>query len=311
VPDPLARQDCTPERRDRPLISVVVPSVSGFATLRGCLEALARQEGDVCAEVLVVDRCGEPTRAAVAARFPGVRVIPAPSGAPIPALRALGAEQARGQVVAFLEDGCAPGPRWLRAIVGARAAGHLAVGGPVANGATRRAADWARFFCEYARFMPPVPRGAVPGVAGNNSAYDRALFGRLVPGLRAGLWEPFLQARLREAVSFHSEPDMAVAVRKSCGLGRFLAQRFHYSRAFAAMRLGGRPWPARLAYACACAGLPALLLGRLLRLMLRKQRHVGPFLLALPLLGVFLAVWAAGEAVGALCGPGQSAGRVE
>jgi glycosyltransferase involved in cell wall biosynthesis len=295
-----------------PLVSVVIASVNGLPAIAECLDALAGQEGGDAAEILVVDRCGEETRAALRARFHGVHIVAADPTTSVPALRAIGLARARGAMVAILEDHCNVRPGWLRAIARQREAGAQVVGGAVENGSVERTVDWAAFFCEYARFMPPVPRGEVREIAGNNAVYDRGVLARLGPEARAEVWESFLHQRMRVlGFPFQSDPDLVVIHKKSFGYLQFLEQRYHYSRSFAGMRLRGWPWWKRLGYACGTAVLPPLLMGRLIGAVARKRRHGARFVRATPVLATFLVSWAFGEAVGALLGPGRSLERVE
>jgi GT2 family glycosyltransferase len=295
-----------------PLVSVVIASVNGLPAIAECLEALTRQDGAGEAEIVVVDRCGEQTRSALRARFPSAQVVAAEAGTSIPALRALGMDRARGRMVAILEDHCNVGPGWLQAVARQHQAGALAVGGAVENGSRERTVDWAAFFCEYARFMPPVPRGIVSGITGNNSVYDRSVLERLGPQARAEVWESFLHERLRAlGVPFQSDPDLIVTHKKSFGYLEFLAQRYHYSRSFAGMRLQGAPWWKRVGYALATPLLPPMLMGRMIGVVAGKRRHGGRFVQASPVLATFLVSWAWGEAMGALLGPGRSLERVE
>lgn len=293
-----------------PLVSVVVPSVNGLPAIAECLEALRRQDGDVAAEVLVVDRCGEATRTVLRERFPDVRILAALPGTTIPALRALGIAHSRGPLVALIEDHCNVAPGWLATIDRARRGGHRVIGGAVENGSVERVVDWAAFFCEYARFMPPLKGGEVDEVTGNNVVYDRATLAGLGP-LDAS-WEFFLHARLKEqGVRFFCEPDLLVSHRKEFGFRYFLSQRFHYSRSFAGMRLVGAPGWKRAAYALATPLLPPVLFARIARAVAQRAGYGGRFLQSAPVLAVFLAAWAWGEAVGALAGPGDSLARVE
>jgi len=293
-----------------PVVSVVVPSVNGLPALAGCLEALRRQGDAVPAEVLVVDRCGEEVRAAVRERFPDVRVFAAEPETAIPALRALGIAHSQAPVVAIIEDHCHVAPGWLAAIDRARREGHRVIGGAVSNGSVERVVDWAAFFCEYARFMPPLRGGPVDEVTGNNVVYERAALQGL-PGLEES-WEFFLHARLKEqGVPFFCAPDLLVSHCKEFGFAEFLSQRYHYSRSFAGMRLRGAPAWRRIAYALASPLLPPLLFARIARAVARRPGHGRRFLAAAPALAVFVGAAAWGEFVGAVAGPGDSLARVE
>jgi GT2 family glycosyltransferase len=298
-----------------PLVSVVLASVNGLPYIADCVQALLRQEGDVPAEVIVVDRCGPGLRAALRERFPQkcVRVVEADAGDSIPRLRAIGVAQARGRLIAITEDHCVVPPNWCADIARAHRQGHQVIGGPVENGSTERTVDWAVFFCEYARFMPPRPAGVVQEVPGNNCAYDRAVLDRLGGAPGQEVWESFLHGRLRDlGVPFYCDPALTVSHVKQFGFWYFMRQRYHYSRSFAGMRMAGRPWMRRVAYACAAVVLlPWLLLGRMTATVARKRRRGWQFVRALPVILMFLLSWGWGEAVGALLGSGASLEKVE
>jgi hypothetical protein len=220
--------------------------------------------------------------------------------------------RARGGTLAILEDHCSVAPSWLRVIARARSEGHRVIGGAIANGAVDRLRDWAAFFCDYLAFMPPVARGEVPELSGSNCAYARELLDPLAEDRHQEVWEYFLHARLRErGALFWSEPDLVVSHEKRFDVFYFLAQRYHYSRSFASMRVRGWPRWKRVAYSCAVPGLPPLLLARMARSIYAKKRHRREFVLALPLILLYLVAGALGEAVGALAGAGRSLEKVE
>jgi glycosyltransferase involved in cell wall biosynthesis len=299
---------------DGPLVSVVIASVNGMPSIGECLEALTAQAGGIRYEVLVVDRCGEQTRGDIRRRFsqPEIHVIPVDICESIPKLRAIGMASAKGRLIAILEDHCNVPPGWFEAIERAHAAGYQAIGSGVENGSVERLIDWAVFFCEYSRFMPPVEKGVVSEIPGNCAVYDRVVLNRLSPELGEEVWESFLHQRLKEeGVAFFCDPAMTVSHKKEFGFRYFMSQRYHYSRSFAAMRMKAAPISRRLTYACATPALPFLLFGRMAKTIWRKQRRRKEFLLATPIIATFLASWAWGEAVGALLGPGQSLARVE
>lgn len=298
-----------------PLISVVIASVNGFPSIGECLDHLVLQEGDIAHEILVIDRCDAKTRDEIRRRFPQpeVELIEGASSFSIPKLRAIGISRARGHLIAILEDHCNVPPHWFRAIVRLHDAGHEVMSGAVENGAIDRIVDWAVFFCEYSRFMPPVPRGNTDEIAGNSAIYSRAVLDRIGPELREEMWEPFLHQRLRDlAIPFYCDPELTVVHKKRFGFGYFMSQRYHYSRSFAGMRMRSAAIWERVAYAAAAiALLPLLLFVRIAKTIWRKGRHRVEFILAAPVIAIFLIGWAWGEAVGALFGPGESLARVE
>ena len=62
-------------------LSVIVPSVNTLEDVGRALTALECERADVALEILLVDRLGEPVRAAVRSRFPHVRILDAPATA--------------------------------------------------------------------------------------------------------------------------------------------------------------------------------------------------------------------------------------
>ncbi len=303
-----------PPAESSPTISVVIASVNGLPSIVECLDCLSQQEGNIGYEVLVMDRCDAKTRQEIRRRFPQpeVHLIEEAGHPSIPKLRALGIAQARGQLIAILEDHCNVPPAWFRTIIRLREAGHEVMSGPVENAAVDRIVDWAVFFCEYARFMPPIPAGTVDEIAGNCAIYSRKVLDRVGPELRDEVWEPFLHARMKEMrIPFYCDPALTVAHKKEFGFWYFLSQRYHYSRSFAGMRMRAAPFWKRATYSIGTVLLPAILFGRMTKTVFKKGRHRLEFLVAAPVIAVFLISWAWGEAVGALFGAGRSLARVE
>ena len=297
-----------------PAISVVIASVNGLPSIAECLDCLSHQEGKIGYEVLVMDRCDAKTRQEIHGLFPQpeIQLIEVPGHPSIPKLRAMGIARARGELIAILEDHCNVPQGWFRAIIRLREAGHKVISGPVENAAVDRIVDWAVFFCEYARFMPPIPPGTVDEIAGNCAIYAREVLDRIGPELREEVWETFLHARMKAmGVSFYCDPALTVAHKKEFGFSYFISQRYHYSRSFAGMRMRAAPFWKRMAYSGGSMLLPAILFGRMTKTVCKKGRHRLKFLLAAPVIAVFLISWAWGEAVGALLGPGDSLARVE
>lgn len=294
-----------------PQLSVVVPSVNGAGDLIGCLEALERQRGDVTLEVLVADRCGEDLRQAVRERFPDVTVLAAPAGTTIPDLRALAFDAATGASVAVIEDHVIVPPGWARQLLEAQARGEDVVGGAVENAANQRVVDWAAFLCEYSHLLPPLPDGPSDWLTGNNTVYRRALLEKYRDVTREGRWENHLHDALRkDGVTLFCRPAIRVGHKKHYTVWEYLSQRYLYSRSYAGARTAGAPLARRLAWGLAAMALPPVLFGRTVARIWRKGVHRGELVRSLPLLGLFVTGWAAGEVVGAWFGPGDALAKV-
>jgi hypothetical protein len=287
-----------------PGLSVVIASVNGMPYLGKCLDALAERCPE--AEIVVADWTDDGTREAVRQRWPSVKLLSFDEPMAIPELRAAGVFAAQAPVVALIEDHCLVASAWSDRLAAGHAAGHNVVGGPIRNVATERIRDWAAFFCEYSAVMDPLPQGPAKALPGMNVSYDRRALEAIDDLLRDGRWENWLHPRLEErGFELWCEPDAVVEHDKDFDLGEFVSQRYHYSRSFAGMRnpeLGAR----RFLYALGTPLLVPLLYWRMARNVFSRGRRRREFLLATPLVLLYVAVWAFGEAVGYVLGGGRS-----
>jgi hypothetical protein len=300
---------CGPGMADEPLLSVVVPSVTGDDSLVGCLSALRTVAAKTPLQIIVADRCGDHLRSALAARFPDVEILAAATGTSIPELRAMAFDRARGAAVAVIEDHVIVPPDWGRDLLAALADGPEVVGGSVYNGATSTILDRAAFLCEYAPVLMPLPRGPAERIAGNNVVYRRAVLDRY-RGAAAGQWEDVLHASMRQdGVRIECRPEISVEHRQRMRIGDYMAQRFLYSRSYAGARAVAAGRLRRVMMAVRSVALPPVLLARIGRHAVRA-RHTHDYVSGFPLLIVFTTVWAAGEVVGWLRGTGDALGRV-
>jgi hypothetical protein len=298
------------ERTGTPELSVVVASVNGWDVLEPTLEALDAQPERDRMEVIVVEAVGGALRQQLRDRRPAVVLIESARQA-IPRLRHQGVCRARGPIVAILEDHGRVAADWAATILEAHREPWGAVGGAVENGQDGLV-NWAVYFCEYTPYMNPVPDGTAADLPGNNIAYKRPHLLRHASVLEQGQWESWINDRIRaDGVPIASTPAMVVHHIKPFRLGYFLVQRFHFARSYAGMRRPGQSPARRVVYGVGSLALPAVLMARIVRTVLRKRRHVGRFVLAAPLVLLFLTVGACGEMIGSLCGSGASLERVE
>ncbi len=300
-----------------PSLSVIIASVNGPPMIEECLAALAAQRKSGAPEVIVADATGEATVRLIRARFPWVKVVPFEERRSIPDLQVAGLAHATGDIIAVIEDHCIVDPAWCETVVRAHRAEPdcVAVGGPVENGSCERLVDWAVFFCEYSAFMPPIPRSLTTSIPGNNVSYKRRAFDQMTIAretLTRGFWDQTLHAELlARGEKFLMDPSIIVYHKKHFGFWYFMRQRFLYSRYYAGRIAASARLVSRVVRTAATLGLAPLLLVRIASRVARRRRHFREFLLALPHLVVFTGVWAIGELVGSVLGPGGSLREIE
>lgn len=294
-----------------PYLSVVIPSVNGWTDLEYCLRALEAERATMPIEVLVPERCGATVRQAVARAFSDVRIIPVPSDATIPAMRAIAFARATAPTVVVIEDHVAVTAGWAAKFVAARASGARVIGGGIENAATSRTVDWAAFLCEYSHAVAPQTAGPATSIAGNNTAYDRRLLQELHEVVERGHWEDVLHDELRRRgeILWH-RPDIIALHKMHFSVSGYLSQRFLYSRSFAGTRATESSSARRVLMGVRALGLPPVLLARIVSRTWRGRAHRGRLFQSLPLLLLFVAAWSIGETTGWWFGPGDALTRV-
>jgi glycosyltransferase involved in cell wall biosynthesis len=170
----------------QPVISVVVPCRGQARELRSCLRGLRDQVIESPYEIIVVDAAADPSVAAVAEGFPKARLVRDAAGLLAGEARNLGAEQARGRYLAFIDADCMPEAGWLAAALGALQTGADMVGGPILDLLPFHPLAAADNLMQFVEFSPARPEGAVSHFPGCNFAVTRETFLE-VGGFPAGL----------------------------------------------------------------------------------------------------------------------------
>ena len=112
-----------------PLVSAIVCSHNGHGFLPACLEHLSRSLY-TNVEVLVIDDGSNPGIDAIVDQFPGMRYV-RQEHTGLSVARNRGAQEARGEILAFTDDDCEPDPAWLSELVAEmQRQGVDACGGP-------------------------------------------------------------------------------------------------------------------------------------------------------------------------------------
>lgn len=296
---------------DLPELSVVIPSVNGWADLNRCLGALEHERASVRLQVLVPERCGAAVANQTIQRFPWARVIPVPVATSIPQMRAIGIAEAQAPSVAIIEDHVIVREGWARAMVEARTNEARVVGAGLDNTARDNIVDWAAWLCEYNHLVGAVPSGAVEGLHGNHTVYDRALLTEFGSVVASGRWEDALHSAFRDrGIVLWSRPDIVAGHEKHYTVAEYTTQRFYYSRAYAALRVSGAGIARRVMYGLMAFTLPPLLFYRIVSRVWRGRRYRAHLIPSLPLLLLFVCSWGLGEVAGAWLGDGGALAKV-
>jgi len=296
---------------DTPAISVVIPSVNGWPDLDRCLAALEGERAETRLEALVPERCGAIVREAATRKYPWARLISVPTSTTIPQMRAIAFLEAQAPTVAVIEDHVIVPKGWARAMIAARTAEARVVGGGLVNAATDRVVDWAAWLCEYNHLTVPMPAGPVESIHGNHTSYDRALLAECRDVVESGRWEDALHDALRSrGITLWARPDIVAGHQKHYSVGEYTRQRFLYSRAYAALRLGRSGAARRFVYGAMALALPPLLFSRIVARVWRGRLYRAHLVPSLPLLAIFVCSWGLGEAAGAWFGDGGALAKV-
>jgi GT2 family glycosyltransferase len=225
--------------RTTPLVSVIVPTRSRPEALGHCLEALSRLPGGPAYEVIVVDDGSPPSAAArvkeqaVAA---GARFVRQEHAGPASA-RNRGAAEARGELLAFLDDDCRPDPGWLAAIAGAvHADGAVLVGGPIVNGNPGNLlAEATQLLVSYVSEQPQSGRARREFLPSCNLAISKERFvgvgGFDTSFVHAGGEDrEFCAHCLRDGFEIRYVQDAIVRHFHNLSLGSYLRQHVRYGR---------------------------------------------------------------------------------
>ncbi len=278
-----------------PSVTVVIGSNAPPERLAACLEALEPQREGV--DVLVHE--GAPSPPELRERFPWATFTTTP-GALVPEEWRDGIDTARGTIVALTIAQMVPTPDWISQIRTLHER-YDVVGGAIDPGEGLRAADWAEYFCRYARDLRPFPGRESLDLPGDNAAYKRSLLESVRGSYRNGFWEPFVHAELaKNGVVHWQAPELVVYQGRSAGMRAFTAQRLTHGRRYGRDRGRASSTGRKVAGIFASPIVPFLMTWRVLRLVFQKRRCRIRVLVTLPIILWFNLVWAYAEARGYL-----------
>jgi glycosyltransferase involved in cell wall biosynthesis len=284
-------------------LSVVVAAQNAQATIRGCLGVLTEQNQEGLAEIIVVDNSSDGTTQTVREEFREVVLIEVTHPALIPELWARGAERSSGQVLAFTTAQFIPDRDWIAQILSHHRSDHAAIGGAIENDPRASLTQWAIYFCRYAAYMLPFTSHTTDQVAGDNAAYKKFVFNEYASLVREGFWEHPINTRLRaDGHTLLLTPAIRIRYVSSDGMRVFCRHRVANGRIFGAKRAAAMSGKKRAFYLLTSPLIPLVVLGKIIRCVVSKRRHLAQFVLSLPLLTLFVLCWSWGEFTGYLRG---------
>jgi glycosyltransferase involved in cell wall biosynthesis len=221
-----------------PTCSVIIPAYYAAATIEGCLRALGQQIGAPPHEIIVVNSSHDETPDLVRRSFPAVRLIHLAQRTDPALARNIGAEQARGQYLMFIDADCIAAPDWLQRLAATLELGYDAVGGAIANGNGTTLVSWAGYMCEFREFLPTGQVRDVPNLTLGNAAYRRTLF-EAVGGFPGGFFpqedQVFHRVLCQRGATIRFDPGIVVRHMHRTERQAFLAHQRRIGQANAAV----------------------------------------------------------------------------
>ena len=299
-----------------PELSIIVTVVGGKELVRRCLAALCAQVNFATAEVIVPYDCWSAEVGDLASEFSQVRFhfineLYAASSATATVRqhrlfdrrRAIGLSLARGRLVAMTEDYAVPAEDWSQQICRAHEQPYAVIGGAIEN-AVDRPLNWALYYCDFGRYGEPLQPGEAEYASDVNIAYKREALAAVRDVWCGDYHETTVHWALRSrGETIFLDPRMIVYEHRSrITLLQALRERVEWGRIFAETRISTCSFWRRIFFAAGTSVLPALLILRVFRHMLRQRRSARQFAQTMPLAAFLLVAWSWGEFIGYLGG---------
>ncbi|MDQ3180593.1 MAG: glycosyltransferase [Acidobacteriota bacterium] len=289
-------------------LSIVIAAWNGTEALRRCLISLEKQVE--AAEVEVIAVSNFPAQDLESnSHFSFVRFAFS-AETTVPQLRSHGISLAHGEIIALAEDHCLFDKNWCRDIQTAHASNHKAVGGAIENADGSRALDWAVFFYDYGKYMPPNRAGETETLSGFNASYKKEVLDELREIYENGFFETFFNEELKKRGQKLYLTDSAIIYHaKNYELKKTLIQFYHLARSFAAKRISSTLFSRRATFIAASLALPIVLPTRIALNIIKKNRRIKELVCSFPFIILLMSAWSWGEFRGYLGGEGASAGE--
>jgi len=293
-----------------PYVSAILVAGRQRQRAQRALQGLLGQDGGEDLEILLLDRENtfSPLRGST---HPRVRTLPLLPDQSFISARIAAIREARGEVVAFVEEHACTLPGWLLAIKQAfKTGGWSGVGCEMHNANPGQGISNAVALLNYLIWTPPAVPGPSRMLPGHNSAYRRAAllsFEEELPMLLQS--EVLLQWRLWETGrQLAIIPEARIAHLNEGRLTTICRGYYLWNRCFGCYRARVYRWPLvkKLAWVLGAPLIPFIRLGKSAGLLRKYPERFLRLLLYWP---VWLVAWSAaslGQATGIVLGPGNA-----
>jgi len=201
---------------EKPLISIIIPAFNSEKTIKRCLDSIQLQTlPRKNFEIIVVDDGSTDNTVRIAKEF-GVEKTIVSKHVSGPNARNLGAKQAKGDLLAFLDSDCEAKPNWLE-VIKKELKNSNAIAGSILNG-NNNLISWSEYLLEFSDFDPNLKRSFRKFAAASNNAYEKNIF------LNVGGFEP--------KISYSEDVLLGKALKKTGNMITFVPamQVYHYGR---------------------------------------------------------------------------------
>ncbi len=283
-----------------PAVSVALASDRPGAELTRCLDSLRSQNLREPFEIVVA--CGSAEMgSSMAVPYPEVRFVHSAEGLSKPQLLKSALENARGEVVVVTEPYCYFPADWLEKIRLAHRRDFCVIGGAVEYGGPDTALGWACHLADYGPFLLPAKSRVTDLLPGNHVSYRRSALDQVANAWRNGYAKVFVLRELeRRGFQFFFDSELVVWCAPETTFRGFASTYFRNAVEFAATRALSLSTLSRIAHVVTAPALPVLLLLRRVHAIWGNQRYRCRVVRAMPLMGVFVLCWSAGELIGYL-----------
>lgn len=162
------------------IVSIIIPAFNSSKTLRHTLPSILRQNREAIAEIIVVDSSDDGTTPALIGEFAGQGVRFIVSGVRVmPALqRNIGAREATGKVLLFLDSDVILDDGYVDKVVSYYLSGHLAGFGSVKlpDFQKKNVVAVAQYYLQLNEYLPSGRPRTKPFVLGCSNWVDRQIF---------------------------------------------------------------------------------------------------------------------------------------